>query len=89
MKYEKVYVEVTLKVDRSGKTTPLSFVWEDGRVFKIERIRSEGLAPARHVGSVLTKRYIISVSGRDRELFAENCGNRWFIEKPVADNNVD
>ena len=31
--YEKVYVAVTLKVDREGNVRPLSFEWEDGRVF--------------------------------------------------------
>lgn len=32
MDYEKVYVAVTLKVDREGNVRPLSFEWEDGRV---------------------------------------------------------
>lgn len=83
MDYEKVYVAVTLKVDREGKVIPLRFEWEDGRVFEIDRVRSEGMAPARHVGAILTKRYDISVAGKERELFVETRSNRWFVEKPL------
>lgn len=83
MDYEKVYVAVTLKVDREGKAIPLRFEWEDGRVFEIDRVRSEGMAPARHVGAILTKRYDITVAGRERELFVETRSNRWFVEKPL------
>lgn len=47
-----MYVAVTLKVDREGNVRPLSFEWEDGRVFAVDRVLSQGMAPARHVGAV-------------------------------------
>lgn len=34
----KVYVEVTAVFSPEGKITPVSFRWEDGRVFEIDRI---------------------------------------------------
>ena len=46
MDYEKVYVAVTLKVDREGNVRPLSFEWEDGRVFAVDRVLSQGGAGA-------------------------------------------
>ena len=66
MDYEKVYVAVTLKVDREGNVRPLSFEWEDGRVFAVDRVLSQGMAPARHVGAILTKRFDIKVAGAVR-----------------------
>lgn len=83
MDYEKVYVAVTLKVDREGKVIPLRFEWEDGRVFEIDRVRSEGMSPARHLWAILTRRYDITVAGKERELFVETRSNRWFVEKPL------
>ena len=59
-----MYVAVTLKVDREGNVRPLSFEWEDGRVFAVDRVLSQGMAPARHVGAILTKRFDIKVSVR-------------------------
>ena len=41
MDYEKVYVAVTLKVDREGNVRPLSFEWEDGRVFAVDRVLAQ------------------------------------------------
>lgn len=84
MDYEKVYVAVTLKVDREGNVRPLSFEWEDGRVFAVDRVLSQGMVPARHVGAILTKRFDIKVSGAERELYVETRTNRWFVEKPLV-----
>ena len=36
--YRKVYVDVILKQDKTGTTRPLRIIWEDGRVYEIERL---------------------------------------------------
>ena len=48
----KVYVEVTAKFDTDGIMMPVSFIWEDGTVYQIDRIKAnEGCASRMAGGS--------------------------------------
>ena len=41
MENMKVYVEVTAKFDTDGIMMPVSFIWEDGTVYQIDRIKAK------------------------------------------------
>ena len=41
MENMKVYVEVTVKFDTDGIMMPVSFIWEDGTVYQIDRIKAK------------------------------------------------
>lgn len=83
MRYEKVYVAMTLYVDTSGKMKPVALIWEDGRRYSIDKVYSERNSPPEHVGAILTRRYDVSVSGREKTVYLETQTNRWFVEKPL------
>ena len=69
----KAYVRVLAEFDEKGNLRPLSFTWEDGRVFDVERLLffSRG-------GGRLT-RYQIAVRGREACLYRE--GDKWFMQR--------
>lgn len=73
----KVYVEVTAHFDIDGKMTPLSIVWEDGRVFEIDKVTDMRRAASLKAGGV-GERYTCRISGKVTFLFFE--GPRWFVE---------
>ena len=61
MENMKVYVEVTAKFDTDGIMMPVSFIWEEGTVYQIDRIKANGGAYdilfLDAEDSVLVKRY--------------------------------
>lgn len=77
MKYEKVYVAVTVKVDAEGNIRPLAIIWEDGEVYEIDRVRYVSPAASLKVGG-RGVRYTVVIEGRERYLFDED--GRWFVE---------
>lgn len=83
VRYEKIYVAVTLFVDTEGRMRPIALDWENGRRFGIDKVISERNSPPDHVGAILTRRYDILISGRERTLYLETHSNRWFVEKPI------
>lgn len=74
----KVYVEVTAVFRQDGRLTPLSFVWEDGRRYEIDRILDVTQAASLKAGG-LGMRYTCRVQGRETFLFLEE--DRWFMER--------
>lgn len=83
MTYLKHNVEVIARFRREGGLYPLRIVWEDGRVFAIERVLSQGYAPARTAGR-LCVRYLCTIAGKRRALYFEEHARRWFVEIPAA-----
>lgn len=81
--YEKVCVEVLARFPKEGGIRPVSLLWEDGRQFIVERVKSVGRAPA-HVGSLLPIRYTCIIGGREKELYLERERMRWFVEVPSS-----
>lgn len=79
MGYEKRYVGMNVRFEESGKMTPLTVLWEDGREIPVDRVLSFGRAPS-HVGSVMPVRYVCLIGGRERELYFESVCRRWFVE---------
>ncbi len=79
MAYRKVFVEVTAKFAREGGLRPLFVVYEDGRIFEIERVKAVERAPAR-VGAALPVRYTCVIRGSEHWLYLEPERSRWFVE---------
>ena len=70
-------MKIDLKVNAQFDLRPTSIVWEDGRVFEIDRILDAHMAPAMTAGG-LGMRYICRIRGRTVKLF--NDEGRWFME---------
>ena len=73
----KVYVEVTAKFSVDGKITPLSLVWEDGTIYKIDRVLDVRRAASLAAGG-MGIRYTVRINGNESFLFYEE--PRWFVE---------
>ena len=83
----KVYVPVVVSFRDDGVMIPLYLRWEDGRQYKIDRIRHITPAPALKAGGQ-GDRYTIVVNGFERFLFFERSAEsegrrlgRWFLER--------
>ncbi|MBR6382250.1 MAG: hypothetical protein IKS07_11340 [Lachnospiraceae bacterium] len=74
----KVYVDVTARFCDDGRLLPLSFVWEDGTRFSIDRILGHQRMASRKAGGC-GEMYLCVVGGRRVHLYYE--GNYlWFLE---------
>ena len=74
----KINLQVNADFDLDGNVHPKAIIWEDGRVFDIDRILDAQMAPALVAGG-LGMRYICRIRGRTVKLF--NDEGHWFIEK--------
>jgi hypothetical protein len=75
----KVYVDVYAEFSSDGRILPLSFTWEDGRDYKIDRIMDIRPMAATKVGG-FGMRYTIEVLGKESHMWLEHDGKRWFME---------
>lgn len=73
----KIYVEVTARFDTEGNLTPLSVVWEDGRMFEVDRVLDVRRAASTKAGGV-GLRFRCRILGRETYLYFED--PRWFVE---------
>lgn len=64
-------------VSPDGHVRPMGFRWEDGRVYKIDRLLHAIPAPALKAGGQ-GMRYTVIIEGQERYIFCED--GRWFIE---------
>lgn len=78
MENMKVYVEVTAKFDTDGSMMPVSFIWEDGTVYQIDRIKAKERCASRKVGGTGIM-YTVMVDGKECHLFYEF--DKWFMER--------
>lgn len=83
--YEKLYIPVFLRVSVEGKIKPVAVEWTDGRIFRIDKVIDERNAPPEHTGGVLTRKYRVTVNGREKILYLDKRTNVWFVEKPSCD----
>ena len=80
---QRIYIELRVRFREDGNMTPVQIKWEDGRVFKIDRILDVRRA-ASAAGS-MGIRYTVKIMGRTRRLFFEDAysdtgRSRWFVE---------
>ena len=73
----KINLKVHAEFDIDGSIRPTSIVWEDGRVFAIDRILDIRRAASLKAGG-MGMRYTCRICGKVVNLFNdENC---WFME---------
>lgn len=77
MRGMKINLKVNAEFDTDGTIRPTSIVWEDGRVFAVDRILDIRKAASLKAGGA-GMRYICRICGRTVRLF--NDDNRWFME---------
>jgi len=82
---DRIYVNVSTFVDRTGYVTPQVIHWKDGRKFEIEQIKD--FRPADSFRNpTRSDRYTVKVKGETRYLYFEKTGHlfpntlgRWFV----------
>lgn len=73
----KVIVEVVARFDTEGTITPLSIIWEDGRIFEIDKVIDARRAASLKAGGIGV-RYTCRIRGRETYLWYEE--PQWFVE---------
>ena len=74
----KINLQVNADFDLDGNIRPRAIIWEDGRVFEIDRILDVRRAASLKAGG-LGIRYICRIRGKEVKLF--NDEGHWFMEK--------
>jgi hypothetical protein len=74
---KKVFVDVNAHFTKEGDLQPVSFVWEDGARYEIDRVFEHKKSASLKVGGQGV-RYRCRVKGKDVYLFLEE--GRWFME---------
>jgi hypothetical protein len=78
----KHYVEVVTRTGTDGKVVPLSIIWDDGRVFEIDRVTDMRRAASLKVGGTGI-RYICQIKDTHTFLYFED--PLWFVEEKVTE----
>ena len=80
---DRVYVKVSSDFDPTGYMQPRFITWPDGRIFRIQDVRSFRPAASGH----LLDCYTVIICGKERHLFFERTGEqcscrlgRWFVQ---------
>ena len=78
----KVYVEVNEDRLKDGKVIPLSFIWEDGSRYEIDRIIEIRPAASLKAGGA-GLRYTVRVRHKETFMFLEEDDgvSKWFMER--------
>ena len=76
-KTAKINLEVNAKFDLDGTVRPTSIIWEDGRVFAVDRVLDVRRAASLKAGGV-GMRYICRICGKIVMLWNEE--GKWFME---------
>ncbi|MBR2909901.1 MAG: hypothetical protein IKC11_06150 [Clostridia bacterium] len=71
------YISVIAKMSSTGKVSPLSIIWEDGREFSIDKI-IDCRPKASTKGGGKGLRYTVKIKGQEKYLFLNEY--LWFIE---------
>ncbi len=74
----KINLQVNADFDFDGNIQPRAIIWEDGRVFEIDRVLDTRRAASLKAGGV-GMRYICRIRGREVKLY--NDEGHWFMEK--------
>ena len=78
MESNKIYVDVNATFLKDGRLIPRSFIWTDGHVYEIQRVKNVCRAASLKAGGV-GMRYTCVVDGRESHLYYED-NNMWFLE---------
>lgn len=75
---DKVYVDVIEKRSKDGFIRPISFEWENGKSYSIDRIVSTCPGHSLKAGGYGI-RYTVEINGKQKYMFLEE--DRWFMER--------
>ena len=78
MESSKVYVDVNATFSKDGRLIPRSFIWTDGHMYEIQKVKDVCRAASRKAGGVGI-RYTCIIDGRESHLYYED-NNMWFVE---------
>ena len=80
----KVYVDVNEDRLKDGRIVPLSFVWEDGNRYEIDRVIDIRPAASLKAGGA-GLRYTVRVRHRETFMFLEEDSgvSKWFMERKI------
>ena len=78
MESSKVYVDVNATFSKDGRLIPKSFIWTDGHMYEIQKVKDVSRAASRKAGGVGI-RYTCIIDGRECHLYYED-NNMWFVE---------
>ncbi|MEG1651066.1 MAG: hypothetical protein RSB78_07080 [Oscillospiraceae bacterium] len=73
----KTYVRVKAEFDTDGNVVPTHIIWNDERIFSIDRILDIRRCASTRAGG-MGIRYTVRIEGREKYLFYEN--PKWFVE---------
>ena len=76
------FIDVLCLMKNDGTVTPLTIFWEDGRKFRIDKIKDIRRAASLKAGGTGI-RYTCLVWGKECYLFYEE-NYKWFVEEKVA-----
>lgn len=74
----KINLSVNVRHEISGNAIPTSIIWEDGRIFEIDKILDIRKAASLKAGGIGV-RYICRICGKTVTLF--NDDGLWFMER--------
>ena len=74
-------VDVTAEFGREGGLVPISFIWEDGRKYDIDRVLKKERCASRKAGGTGIM-YTCMVQGQESHLFFEV--DKWFMERKTS-----
>ncbi|MDR1569948.1 MAG: hypothetical protein LBS72_05615 [Oscillospiraceae bacterium] len=78
----KVYIDVNENRLKDGRLIPVSFVWEDGVCYNVDKVIDVRPGVSTKAGG-MGLRYTVRVGNRQTNMFLEEDGNadRWFMER--------
>lgn len=83
----KVYVPVKVAFDEMGRMFPRAIVWEDGKIYEIDKVLGVRPTYAERAGGQ-GDRYTIRMHGKETYLFFEHSADfgspipgSWFVER--------
>ena len=79
MESSKVYVDVIAEFTKDGRLLPKSFIWKDGHIYEIQKVKDIRRAASLKAGGVGI-RYTCIVDGLESHLYYED-NNLWFMEE--------
>lgn len=82
MNAQKVYVDVLARFTNDGRLLPISFKWDDGRIYEVQRVTDIRRAASLKAGGTGT-RYTCMICGQEKHLYYEG-DNLWFMERAGA-----
>lgn len=75
----KIYIDVLTRFTSDGQLLPVAVIWEDGRIFTVDKVLGCERAASRRAGGT-GMRYSCRMGGAIHHLYYEE-NNRWFVER--------